>query len=140
MNEQGNRDQLAAAPAAAERVLFHLAPLIKYGTFLPKQLRRHPKVAWSVKAKAAARRGEETHIEHVAPHRALTLKAIELVTKHKNDEPLLRLIRKHFRLAVLTPDERSHLDRQNRSRMDARRLEKARIKIASPEKSNTRLQ
>jgi hypothetical protein len=126
---RGTTDNIGAIHSA-ERVLFHLAPLVVYGTFLPKQLRRNPKI-WSIKAKAAARRGERTEIEHVAPHRALTIKAIELVTKHKSDEPLLRLIRKHFRLVVLTPDERSHLDRQNRSTIDPRRLEKAGIKMAA---------
>jgi hypothetical protein len=130
-NQQGTTDNIGAIHSA-ERILNEsLAPLIVYGAFDPKQLRRHPKVRWSVKAKAATRRGERTQFEHVAPKRALTIKAIELVMKSKNDEPLLRFIKRNFRLAVLTPDQRSHLDRHNRSRIDPKRLEKAGIKIVA---------
>jgi hypothetical protein len=129
-NQRGMTDNIGAIHSA-ERILMHLAPLVVYGTLSPKQHRLHPKVTWSIKARAATRRGESTHIEHVAPHRALTMRAIELVTTNKSDEPLLRFIKRTLRLAVVTPDERLHLDRQNRSKIHPKRLEKAGIKIAN---------
>jgi hypothetical protein len=61
--------------------------------------------------------------------RELTCKAIEK-TKYKSDGPLLRLIKTHYRLVLLTPEETIKLNRQNRSKIDPDRLAKAGIKMA----------
>jgi hypothetical protein len=82
-----------------------------------------------VKAKAAHRQGRPILIEHVAPTREFTCKAIEK-TKYKSDKPLLQFIKTHYRLVHLTPEETIKLNRLNRSRMDPQRLEKAGIKMA----------
>jgi hypothetical protein len=93
-------------------------------------VRNNGAAEFSAKAKAAHRRGEPILIEHVAPTREFTCKAIELVTKYKSDQPLLRFIKLHYRLVHLTPEETSKLNRLNRSKMDPKRLEKAGIRIA----------
>lgn len=127
-NQVGTSDNIGAIHSA-ERILWHLAPLHVYGTYNHKQVMKQNPTIWSVKARVAAGRGKRTEIEHVAPHRALTVRAIDLVTKHKSDEPLMRYLKRVFQLAVLTPDERAHLDRQNRSTIDPKRLQKAGIKL-----------
>jgi hypothetical protein len=70
-----------------------------------------------VKAKAA-RNPKDLRIEHVGPMRELTIKAIELVTKHKSDGPLLRFIKKRYGIVILTGEETIQLNRQNRSKID----------------------
>jgi hypothetical protein len=62
------------------------------------------------------------------PHRALTCEAIEK-TKSPSDGPLRRLINKHYRLVLLTPEETLKLNRVNRSKIDPNRLAHAGIKV-----------
>jgi hypothetical protein len=133
MRKAGCPDNICAIRAATTllEVLAHRV-VLGVNAKTNAHLRKHPSVKWSVKARAADRRKEATQIEHVAPRTALSLKAIELVTKCKSDAPLLRLLKRYYRLAVLTPDEARELDRMNRSKLDLRRLEKAGIKMCNP--------
>jgi hypothetical protein len=113
---------------SAERILDILGQRLNYpGLNHINQLRHWPGAEFSEKAKIAHRRGLPVLIEHVAPIRALTCKAIE-TAKSKSDEPLRRLIKKHYRLVMLTPEETIKLNRLNRSKMDPNRLAKAGIK------------
>jgi hypothetical protein len=139
MIKAGGTDNGGAIHSAA-RVLDILALRVKYNTAGHiRSVRNNGAAEFSVKAKAAHRRGQPILIEHVAPTREFTCKAIVVVTKYKSDEPLLRFIKKHYRLVHLTPEETIKLNRQNRSKMDPQRLEKAGIRMtkglaASPSK------
>ena len=81
---------------------------------------------------AESLRGEIVLIEHVAPLRALTRQAIDGLKECGSRDPsewLIEFVRKNYRLVLLTPAETSALNKQNRSQIDALRLEKAGIKI-----------
>lgn len=122
MLKAGGTDNGGAIHSAA-RVLEFLALRVKYNTAGHiMSVRNSDAGEFSAKATAAHRRGERILIEHVAPMREFTCKAIELVTKYKSDQPLLRFIKKHYRLVHLTPEETIKLNRQNRSKMDPQRL------------------
>ena len=65
---------------SAERALWILGPQIAYpGLLHTTSYRSHPRALFSKKALAAYKRGEPTRIEHVAPHRELTILAIEKI-------------------------------------------------------------
>jgi hypothetical protein len=73
-----------------------------------------------------ARKNDEIHrirIEHVAPQRAYTRAACDLIEAGGSDKELFAFIRGHFRLVLLTADEMLQLNRRNRSRMDRHRLD-----------------
>jgi hypothetical protein len=128
--DDGATDNVGSIYAAA-RILDILAQRVKYSTVGHiRSVRKHRNAEFSIKAKAAHRQGGQILIEHVAPTREFTIKAIEK-TKYKSDEPLLRYIKKHYRLVHLTPEETIKLNRQNRSKMDPKRLEKAGIRIVA---------
>ena len=67
--------------------------------------------------------GEPVEIEHFNPQRAYARKIIELVGKGKSDDLLIRYIKRTYRLVLLTKAERSALDRENRSKIDPKRLD-----------------
>ena len=77
----------------------------------------------SLAAHAARERGEPVEIEHVRPHRAYACEIIKLVGKGTSDEDLIDYIRNTYRLVLLTKAERRALDKQNRSRIDYKRLD-----------------
>jgi hypothetical protein len=123
----GATDNVGAIHSAT-RILEILGSQLKYKDVGHiNNLRHWPYAEFSVKAKAAYRRGQRVLTEHVSPMRELTCKAIEK-TKYKSDGPLLRLIGTHYRLVLLTPEETTKLNRQNRSKIDPGRL--AGIKMA----------
>jgi hypothetical protein len=96
------------------------------------QLKQHPDAECSEAAHLARQRGEAVLIEHVSPLRALTVAAIEhldLVSEEGKREALKQFVREHYRLALLTPQETSRLNKFNRSRMSPDRLELAGIKM-----------
>jgi hypothetical protein len=134
MIKAGATDNVGAIHSAT-RVLDILAQRVKYNAVGHiRHLRDHPEIEFSVEAKAAYRRNPKDRdlmIEHVAPSREFTCKAIDLVTKHESDGPLLRFIKKHYRIVILTREETIHLNRKNRSQMDQQRLEKAGIELES---------
>jgi hypothetical protein len=76
------------------------------------------------------KRGEKILIEHIAPHRELTRRVIQLAAKSNiSDDAIEQYVRKHFRLALLNERETTKLNRLNRSKMHAKRLSKASIKL-----------
>ena len=83
--------------------------------------------------------GGKVLIEHVSPLRAFTRKAICLLGEKPEDtlivrKRLVKFIKKHYRLVLLTPEETSRLNRENRSNMDSQRLEKSGIQVKPREK------
>ncbi len=115
---------------SAERIINILGQRLNYpGLSHLNNLRHRDDAEFSIKARAAYKKGEKVTIEHVAPIRAFTSKAIEKV-RSKSDVPLRRFVKKHFQLVLLTPAEAIQLNRINRTKIDANRLRKAGIKLA----------
>jgi hypothetical protein len=77
----------------------------------------------------ARQRGEKILIEHVMPQRAFAQEIIKLVDGGASNEEILIYITKHYRLVLLTQEETSRLNRQNRSKITPDRLMDANIKI-----------
>jgi hypothetical protein len=97
-------------------------------------LRKYDKAEFSVAARAAFARGDKVLIEHVSPVRDLTRKAIDKIDE-LDDDGFARFVKKHFRLVLLTPEETTRLNRQNRSKMSSKRL--VGIKMAKRNTSGT---
>jgi hypothetical protein len=115
---------------SAQRILNILGQCLVYpGLSHINNLRKYDKAEFSVAAKAANARGETVKIEHVSPERDFTRTAINKIDE-LDDKGFARFVKKHFRLVLLTPDETAKLNRENRSKMDAKRL--AGIKMVRP--------
>jgi len=126
---QGLEDNMGAIHSA-ERALHLLGPKLVYpGMGHLNNFRKYGKAVFSAEALKAYAAGGKVQIEHVQPHRALTLQAIEKA--NEGDEALRAFVKKRFRLALLTPEETRHLNKVNRSRIDPARLRKAGIALAS---------
>ncbi len=121
---------------SAERILDILGQRLKYpGLSHINNYKNYENAEFSVKALKAHKRGEKVLIEHVAPRRDFTCQAIDLLKKHSGDhtdfaDELKRFVKKHYRLVLLTPDETTHLNQLNRSKMKEGRLDEAGIVIA----------
>jgi hypothetical protein len=117
---------------SAERILNILGQRLCYpGLSHINKLRHHPGAAFSAHALSAHEAGEPVRIEHVAPHRALTARAIDKIVKHKaTDQEFIAFVKRSFRLALLTTEETERLNKINRSSISARRLESAGIRLA----------
>lgn len=117
---------------SAERILNILGQRLCYpGLSHINKFRHHPDAAFSVRALSAHEAGEPVRIEHVAPHRALTVRAIDKIVKDKaTDEQFIAFVKRNFRLALLTRDETERLNKINRSTISPKRLESAGIRLA----------
>jgi hypothetical protein len=119
---------------SAERILDILGQRVKYpGLTHINALKHYKSAVFSIKARKAHRDGGRVLIEHVSPLRALTQMTIRRVLAGDSDKKLIAYVKRHYRLALLAPEEMANLNKLNRSKMDARRLEKARIRLRSPE-------
>jgi hypothetical protein len=117
---------------SAERILNILAMGLKYPELSHmNNYRQHAKAEFSVEAMVAFKRGDKVLIEHVAPVRAFTRKAIEVLEGGASDEEFEEWIKANFRLVLLTPEETERLNRLNRSKMDPDRLASAGIVFAT---------
>ena len=129
MLEAGFTDN-GGAIHSAERILEILGQRLKYpGLTHINNLREYPDAEFSVTAWAAHERGEQVFIEHVSPTRDFTRHAIRLLDEGASDEEFTAYVVKHYRLVLLTKEERQRLDRINRSRMTPDRLGKAGIQV-----------
>ena len=68
-------------------------------------------------------------IEHVSPHRELTRTAIAKADSGVSDKDLIEFVRQSYRLVLLTAKQTERLNKLNRSKMVADRLEQAGITI-----------
>lgn len=78
-------------------------------------------VMWSKAARRAHADGEPTHVEHVAPRRALARKVAELV-EARGVKAAVRFIARNYRIAVLTKEETLLLNRRNKDQIERDRL------------------
>ena len=112
------------------RVLSFIAGRLNYPAVgHPNNLRNYDDAEYSQAARKARKRGEKVVIEHVSPQVAFTQKAIDKVTSGATDKQLIRYVKQHYRLVLLTPEEQKHLNKMNRSRMTRDRLGEAGIRI-----------
>ncbi len=129
MLEAGFTDN-GGAIHSAERILGILGQRLKYPRLSHiNNLREYPDAEFSEAAWAAHERGEQVFIEHVSPTRDFTRQAIKLLDEGASDDELTEYIVEHFRLVLLTKEERQRLDRINRSRMTPDRLSEAGIQV-----------
>jgi hypothetical protein len=70
-------------------------------------------------------------LEHVAPHRALTVLAINRILGGANDDEFIKFVKSKFKLVFLTPEETLRLNKINRSKIDPNRLAKAGIRVVA---------
>ena len=115
---------------SAERIIDILGLCLKYPHLTHRNsLKRCEGAECSESALVALQKGLPVHIEHVNPLRAFTIKAIEIakIEERGADRRVISFVKRNYRLVLLTPTERSSLDRKNRSKMDPDRL--AGIKI-----------
>lgn len=115
---------------SAERILNILGLHLVYPALTHiNNLRNLTDAPFSVEAKAAHAEGNKVLIEHVAPHRDLTGRAINEI-ENSTDGEFEEFVRANYKLALLTPAEVERLNRQNRSLMEEKRLERAGIAMS----------
>jgi hypothetical protein len=130
MRDAGFTDS-GGAIHSAERILDLLGRHLVYPALRHiNNLRNLPAPPFSAEAKAAHASGKKVLIEHVAPLRALTRLAIDKIENVTDDGEFAEFILAHYRLALLTPGEAQRLNRQTRSIMGEKRLERAGIEMA----------
>lgn len=118
----------AGAIHSAERVMDLLGLRLNYpGLSHRNNLRTHDQAKFSKAAWNEYKHGRTVRIEHVAPLRAFTRKAIEFLNRKVDDKAFARFVRRHYVLVLLTPEEMQRLNRVNASKMDPHRLRSANI-------------
>jgi hypothetical protein len=118
---------------SAERILDILGLFLKYPKLSHRNnLKKLEDAEWSVGAFLAYKNKKRVLIEHVYPLRALTqdaIKAAKPLREKAAAKRLITFVRKHYRLALLSIEETTILNRTNRSRYHPKRLEEAGIKV-----------
>lgn len=121
---------------SAERILNILGLRLCYPELSHiNNLRTLPDAPFSEAARIAYQAGQKVLIEHVNPHRELTRMAIARIEEGASDAEFLDFVQSQFRLALLTQEETTRLNRMNRSKMSADRLAAAGIRLAATEAS-----
>ena len=134
VSPKGKLDNVGAIHSAS-RVLDILGLLVRYPNLAHhRNIKRLKETECSVGVCASRRR--DAQIEHVQPLRALTIAAIKAakLTKPGAAKRVEAFLRKNYRLVLLTKEERSRLDKHNRTKIDPKRLEKAKIRLCKPAK------
>ena len=115
---------------SVERILDIWSMRIVYPFTSTRQgYKKHKDATCSEKAYLAKKNNESVHCEHVEPLRAYSRNICELIEKNASKESIMKYVKKHFRLVLITKEEQKKLDKQNRIKVDDNRLEKAGIKI-----------
>lgn len=83
----------------------------------------------SIAAHEAREQGKTIQIEHVMPQRAFSVAICDLIESGCSDTELIDYIRTTYRLVLLTPQERSQVDKVNRSKMTPDRIADAGIEL-----------
>jgi hypothetical protein len=113
---------------SAERILGILGTVLKYPglSHINNYKNYGGRVEFSEAAWHANKKGKPVFIEHVAPIRDFTRRAIDLVSGQKTTSAAIileRYVKRHFRLVLLTMAETRELNKKNRSKMHPKRLE-----------------
>jgi len=129
----------AGAIHSAERIVNIMGLKLNYSEIGHiNNLRKYEKAEFSEAALKAYRNGSKVLIEHVAPLRDLTRKTIAEHDAGATDEELIKFIKDHFRLVLLTEEETLRLNKINRSKMTPDRLGEAGIEMAKRSSSKRR--
>lgn len=110
---------------SAERIIDILGLHLKYPALSHRNgMKKRDDVEASVAAVIAQRRKKPVHVEHFYPLRAFTIAAIKAARPDMPgaEQRLVRFVKKHYRLVLLTPTERAGLDKTNRTSFDPHRL------------------
>ncbi len=120
---------------SVERILDILSVHVRYPHLSHgNKLKVDPAAEISVQAHKARERGETLRIEHVLPQRAYARKVIDLVVSDgATDEEVLRFIKENYRLVLLTEEETTKINQQNRSSITEDRIADAGIGLHSPD-------
>jgi hypothetical protein len=126
MRDAGFTDN-GGAIHSAERIMNLLGQRLVYPELSHiNKLRTLASAEFSIAARAAHDKGGKVLIEHVAPLRDFTRRAIEKI-EDLDDNQFAAFVKEHFRLVLLTEAETSQLNKHNRSKMTESRLELAGI-------------
>lgn len=130
MLEAGFTDN-GGAIHSAERILNILGLSLNYpGLGHINNLRHSATAVFSIEALELHKGGHKVFIEHVAPLRNLTQKAIEVIGQKVSDAQFKAFVQEHYRLVLLSPAETQRLNRLNRTKMHPERLKQADIQLA----------
>ena len=129
-NDVGVADN-GGAIHSVERILDVLSVRLKYGLSHVNQLKVAANAECSTGAHLARQRGEKVFIEHVLPQRAFARTIISLIDNGASDADVIDYIQSHYPLVLLSTQETTQLNRQNRSLISPHRLEDAGIVIQS---------
>jgi hypothetical protein len=134
MRDAGFTDN-GGAIHSAERILNILGLELNYPNIGHiNNLKKSNHAVFSVEAKKCFDNGDRVLIEHVAPLRHLTQMAIEKVADNATDDEIKTLVKRYYRLVLLSPEETLALNRLNRSTVSRSRLTRAGIRLAAREK------
>ncbi len=117
---------------SAERIVDILGQRINYPVLSHiNNLKKFADAEMSVRADQQTE-GNKVEIEHVTPKRAMTILVLNFLEAPRSNAEIVDFIKTRYRLALLTPDERRKLDKENRTRDEPGRLENAGIEIRAP--------
>ncbi len=115
---------------SAERILNILGLTLKYpGLTHINNLRHFDNVEFSDAAWKLHKNGEKVLIEHVAPIRHFTQIAIDKIDKKISDAQFKAFVKRYYRLVLLSPEETSWLNSNNRSTVSLTRLTDVGIRV-----------
>jgi len=115
---------------SVERILDMLSVQVCYPHLSHiNNLKKHPDAEISVAAYKARQSGEAVFIEHVLPQRAYARRVIDLINRGAENDAVLAFIKRNYRLVLLTKEEVSRLNKQNRSRITTDRIAEAGIEL-----------
>lgn len=118
---------------SVERVLDALSMLVKYPNISTGDLAVHcPSLERSVEAQRAIESRHRVEVEHVAPKREYSIGVCNIIAAGATNNDILAYIQRHYRLVLLTPQERRSMSRKNRSRLTTDRLADAGIQVYTP--------
>jgi hypothetical protein len=114
---------------SAERIINLLGQRLKYPTLgHGNNYKDLPDAEFSEEALKKFNNGEKVYVEHVAPIRDFTKLAIKVIDEAKEsdgnvEEELKNFILDNYRLVMLTAEETTKLNRNNRIKVDKNRLD-----------------
>jgi hypothetical protein len=130
-HKTGVNDNVGAIHSA-ERIAEMLSLKIAYPGLTHINNLRHKEFAWfSINAKIAFDEDKKAQIEieHVSPKRAYTIALLKKISETEDKVKIKKWVKENFKLALLTPPERAHLDKVNRTRMCPDRLKSVEINM-----------
>ena len=95
---------------SVERILDIWSMRIVYPFTSTRQgYKKHKDATCSEKAHLAKKNNESVHCEHVEPLRAYSRNICELIEKNASKESVMKYVKKHFRLVLITKEEQKKI-------------------------------